>query len=409
MSFDIPNLRHLRVFLEVARQKSISRASPKVFLSQPAITQAIAKLEEGLSCTLFERSTDGMYLTESGEVWQNRVARALDYIAQGLREALKSSTEKTPAATTQLMPVITSTQLKALVAVTASNNFSVASRSVGVSQSSLHRAARELEQLLCVTLFEKTSNGIASTRAAQVLARCAKLAFSEVRQGYYEISAKQQKEVEKIVIGSMPLARTSLIPETINRFYQQHPGVDLDVLDGPYTDLLNHLRNGDADFLIGALRYPPPADDIVQTELLQPPLTLITRVGHPLLDASNLTLEQLSQYPWVVPRHGTPTRSYFEQLFQREGLPLPRGLVESSSQILIRELLLGSDRITIISKHQFDQELDQGLLAILRFPLDNTRRPIGITHRKNWQPTPAQKSFIALMTEASKRLNINPE
>ena len=45
MQFAIPNLRHLRVFLEVARHRSISKAAPRVFLSQPAITQAIGKLE----------------------------------------------------------------------------------------------------------------------------------------------------------------------------------------------------------------------------------------------------------------------------------------------------------------------------------------------------------------------------
>ena len=51
MQFAIPNLRHLRVFLEVARHRSISKAAPRVFLSQPAITQAIGKLE-----TLLEKA-----------------------------------------------------------------------------------------------------------------------------------------------------------------------------------------------------------------------------------------------------------------------------------------------------------------------------------------------------------------
>ncbi len=45
MEIAIPNLRHLRVFLAVAELKSITRASENIFLSQPAITQAIAKLE----------------------------------------------------------------------------------------------------------------------------------------------------------------------------------------------------------------------------------------------------------------------------------------------------------------------------------------------------------------------------
>ena len=58
------NLRHLRAFLEVLDLKSISKASLKVFLSQSAITQAIAKLEIELSTSLFYRQAEGMLPTE---------------------------------------------------------------------------------------------------------------------------------------------------------------------------------------------------------------------------------------------------------------------------------------------------------------------------------------------------------
>ncbi|MFQ3186580.1 MAG: LysR family transcriptional regulator of gallate degradation, partial [Marinomonas primoryensis] len=58
MDIAIPNLRHLRVFLAVAELKSITRASENIFLSQPAITQAIAKLEGLLGAPLFERHSD---------------------------------------------------------------------------------------------------------------------------------------------------------------------------------------------------------------------------------------------------------------------------------------------------------------------------------------------------------------
>lgn len=61
MDLQIPNLRHLRVFLAVCELKSITRASEQIYLSQPAITQAIAKLEKQLETHLFERHSDGMY------------------------------------------------------------------------------------------------------------------------------------------------------------------------------------------------------------------------------------------------------------------------------------------------------------------------------------------------------------
>lgn len=403
MQLVIPNIRHLRVFLEVAECKSISKASPRVFLSQPAITQAIAKLETLLDTSLFERHSDGMYPTAQGQVWYNRVQRCMDYIRGGIRDALRGASGKNHLSSTQILPLLTTTQLRALIAVNEAQNFSIASRNLSVSQSSLHRAARELEQLLEVTLFEKTSTGISTTKAAQALARASKLAFSEINQGYYEISALQSREVGKIVLGSMPLARTSILPDVINQFYKLHPDIGISVVDAPYNDLLQHLRHGDLDFLIGALRFPVPTDDIIQEELLAPPLAIVGRKGHPLEHAPNLDLKTLTEYPWVVPRIGAPTRTFFDTLFTERGLPTPHRLVETSSQILIRELLRGSDRLTLISSHQIEHELRLGLLVVMPYALSHTRRPIGITMRRNWQATPTQTQFLDMLREAAVR------
>jgi LysR family transcriptional regulator, regulator for genes of the gallate degradation pathway len=397
----IPNLRHLRVFLEVAECRSISQAAPKVFLSQPAITQALAKLERQLGTELFERQADGMYINREGKVYFSRITRCMDYIEQGLKDATKRHRDENHS-TSKILPLVTTTQLRALIAVSEVENFTIASRNIGVSQSSLHRAARELEQLVGVTLFEKNNTGISTTRAAKTLSTATKLGFAEINQAYYEISALQSREVGKIVVGSMPLARTSILPKAINQFTDQHPTIQLDIIDAPYHDLLNHLRHGDTDFLIGALRFPPPADDIVQEELLSPSLTVVGRQGHPLENEPNITLAMLASYPWVVPRTGAPTREFFDSLFSQDNITFPKNVVETTSQILIRELLLGSNRLTLISSHQIERERGLGLLRVFPYPLNHTHRPIGITTRRNWQPTTAQQTFLTMLRAAAQ-------
>jgi len=401
MQFAIPNLRHLRVFLEVAAQRSISKAAPKVFLSQPAITQAIGKLETSLDTELFERHSNGMFMTPAGMAWNARVLRCIDYLEKGIRAALRGNPGQSRA--TALLPLLTTTQLRALIAVTENRSFSVASRQLGLSQSSLHRACRDLEELMGIILLEKVRSSIVPTRSAEQLSRAAKLAFREIEQGYYEISALQAREVGKIIIGSMPLARTSILPDVINRFSISHPDIGLDVVDAPYNDLLFHLRNGDLDLLIGALRFPSPADDIVQEELISPPLAIVGRMDHPLHQAPSLELGQLVDYGWVVPRKGTPTRTFFDTLFTDGGLQVPRRLVETSSQILIRSLLSGSERLTLISRHQVEQELRQNILSVIPYDLSHTRRPIGITVRRDWHPTPTQKHFLRLLKDAASQ------
>ncbi|WP_290701102.1 LysR family transcriptional regulator [Amphritea sp.] len=394
MSFEIPNIRHLRVFLEVVQCKSISKASEKVFLSQPAITQAIAKLEVSLGTVLFQRRSDGMFVVESGELFALRVRRAMDMILAGLKGAVRLGGSK--AQPSHLLQQLTTTQLRALIAVTEAHNFSIAGRNLGISQSSLHRAARELEGLLAVVLFEKTSTGISSTKAAQALSKSCKLAFSEIVQGRDEVDALHNREVGQLVIGSMPLARTSLLPKTIISFSEKYPDFRLKVNDGPYDDLLYHLRHGDIDILLGALRFPAPADDVLQEELFSSPVAIVARPDHPLMTTAGgkIDLNTLQQYPWVVPHKGTPTRIIFESLFSEANMEVPSRLVESGSQILIRSLLMGSDRLTIISEHQIQHELSSGVIKPVPYDVVQAYRPIGVTVRKSWRPTNTQLSFI---------------
>lgn len=62
------NLNALKIFSEVANSKSFLSASNKLYISQPAVSRSIAKLESDLGCTLFYRTNNGISLTESGEV-----------------------------------------------------------------------------------------------------------------------------------------------------------------------------------------------------------------------------------------------------------------------------------------------------------------------------------------------------
>ncbi len=399
MSFDVPNIRHLRVFVEVVECKSISKASAKVFLSQPAITQAIAKLEGGLKTSLFDRRSDGMFVTESGRVFASRVQRALEIIVVGLRDALRLGGNK-GSQPVYLLQTLTTTQLRALIAVSQAQNFSIAGRNLGISQSALHRAARELEGVLDIVLFEKTSIGISSSKAARALARASKLAFSEISQGRDEINSLHNREVGQIVIGSMPLARTSVLPQAIIQFANQFPDFTIKINDGPYDDLLYHLRQGDIDLLIGALRFPLPSDDVLQEALFSSPVAIVARPDHPLCGMENVDIETLQQYPWIVPRPGAPTRAIFESTFSEAGVEMPNRLVESSSQILIRALLLGSDRLTMISEHQIQNDLDTGVLKIVSYALANASRPIGITLRHGWKPTSTQLFFIEMVRKS---------
>lgn len=390
----IPNLRHLRAFCEVAETGSVTEAARRIHLTQPAISQALARLEERVGTPLFEQGANRMLLTTAGAMLLPRVARFLELLRQGAREVRRIAGARSKGGFASFDHLLTVAQLNALSAMAEAGNFSLAARASGLTQPSIHRAARDLERLTGVALFEKTSQGVELTRAAAILAQHARLALAELRQGIGEIAEALGVDAGSIVIGSLPLARSAILPAAILRFGQARPHTAISVIEGLYDRLLFGLRHGEIDMLIGALREPAPIGDVVEAALFSDTLSVAARAGHPLAGRAGITLDDLARYPWIIAPQGAPTRAYFDALFKGHDATGAGGLIEASSLVLLRGLLADSDRLTIISGHQIVHEVRQGLLTILPFPLPGSDRSIGLTTRRGWRPTPTQMLFL---------------
>src|SRR6478735_8194656 len=382
------NLRHLHAFRQVARLGSVSAAARAVHVSQPAVTLAIAGLERYFDSPLLLRRSTGVALTKAGEICLGRIERSL---AQ-LREALGADAER----------LVRSTQLEALDAVVQHGNFSVAARARQMSQPSIHRSARELERLLGVPLFEKTSFGITPTRAAEELARRARLAFAEIEQARAEVHALSGGESGRTVIGAMPLARSYLLPAALLEFTQEHPQHGVAIIEGTYDHLLGGLRSGESEVLIGALRDPAPASDVIQEHLFDDPLAVIVRADHPLTRRRRLTAASLRNFQWIAPRAGSPLRAHFNALLASTGFEMPSPPLECNSLAAARAFLLESDRIMLLSAHQIHYEMQAGLLVALPHPAGKVVRPIGLTLRRNWNPTNTQRRLLEILRRSAR-------
>ena len=80
------HLSQYRIFYEVARCGNISRAAKELYISQPAISKAISKLEESLNTKLFNRNSRGVQLTKEGAVLYQHISSAFESISRGERE-----------------------------------------------------------------------------------------------------------------------------------------------------------------------------------------------------------------------------------------------------------------------------------------------------------------------------------
>lgn len=395
------NLRHLHAFREVAQLGSISAAARSVHLTQPAVTQAIAQIEGHFGARLFVRSSTGMQLTAAGEICAERIGRALRALQEGIVELRGGGRDA--VSLMHIMHGMRTAQLRALTAIAQHRNFTLAARSSHMAQPTIHRAARELERLLQVALFEKTSYGIVPTSGAEYLARRAGVAFAELEQARAEIAALNGNEQGRTVVGACSMAQHPfLIPDAFIEFTLRCPEHGISILNGTYEHLVASLRIGETDFMIGPLRSSDLPHDVVQEHLFDDPLGIIVRADHPLARRKRLTIADLSRYPWIAPRKGAPLRADFETLFQLAGIPAPERPVECNSLSSVRAFLLASTRMMLVSPHHFRDDLQAGTLALIAHPVGPVVRPMGLILRRDWRPTTTQAGLLEVIRQRSR-------
>ena len=86
------NLSSYKIFYTVATTGNISKAAKELYISQPAISKSIQKLEESIGARLFERSSRGVTLTDAGELLYTHVKSAFETLTLG-EDKLRRSIE----------------------------------------------------------------------------------------------------------------------------------------------------------------------------------------------------------------------------------------------------------------------------------------------------------------------------
>ncbi|MBT2186996.1 LysR family transcriptional regulator [Sphingobium nicotianae] len=412
------NLRHLAAIAAVVNRGSVSAAASTVHLTQPAVTQAIARVEALLGLQLFERRTDGMTPLPPARALAARAELALGLI--GSRR-------------------VTMAQMRAFLAVADSGSYAAAAARTGLSQPTLHRALSDLALILRRTLVERRGRGIALTEPGKRTARAFRLARAELEAGLNEALGEARSGPARITIGAMPLSRARVLPLALARFNAAWPEVELVIVEGSHSELAEPLRDGSIDFMIGAMRDANPGPDLVQRALFEDQVIILARAGHPLAalapppvsgkgsggahsalpsftnsapearalgpsrsgkEEQGIPLSDLARYLWILPSAGAPLRAGFEAMFRDAGLA-PAVPIECGSVMMVREILMQTDFLTLLSPEQVTVEQQAGWLVSLGEPPAHFARTIGITTRAQWRPSPAQAAFIAELDAAA--------
>jgi LysR family transcriptional regulator of gallate degradation len=298
--------------------------------------------------------------------------------------------------------------LDSFLATAEHQNLSAAAHHLDLTPAAVAASLRKLEDSLNSTLFERSPNATIPTSFSVSLVQYVKLARSHLRHACDELAGLKGVKQGRVVVGSLPLLRTIVLPRAIARLRKDHPYIDISTLEGPYDDLAAALRCGDIDLMLGALRGPDSGGELLEETLFDDQLSIIVRADHPLLGKQSVRLRELLDYGWIMPRQGTPTRHLIESALCQRGLPNPEHIVETSSLVVLRGLLMETDYVTPLSRHQVFLEEQHGMLAALPITLAETRRPIGITRRAVGSIPPAAELLIAELRQviAEEGLNV---
>lgn len=392
------NLRHLRVFQAVAINHSVSRASLQSGVSQPAVTQALAKLETIFGVSLFRRSHSGCYPTEFGGILLARVERHLAEIEQAILHAQPNVVRARCIASK-----ITGTHVRCAVRIAEHGSVEPAAAALGISVAALSRVARDLEKIVGRELFHRGAHGVMLSATGAEIARRFELAIREVDLASEEIASAKGFSTASIRIGALPLFPKHLIMTSLSELKARHPGTRIKFAEGAYLSLLSDLRSGRVDFLFSVLRLPDWVSDVREEALLQDPFVVVARRDHPLTRARKLTLEDLARFEWVMPQPGTPRRAAFDQMFAH--LKMRPGIaVETRSLDFQQCVLESSDCLSLVTRQQSSTEAGPHELSVVPYAMSNGRPADGVAVRSDWRPTTVQAAFLDLIRQNAQRM-----
>ena len=389
-TIDAISFKQLKLFESIGRLKSVRRASDACNLSQPAVTQSLAKLEKIIGIQLVQRHASGSYLNPVGEQFHARVARFSVQFEEALRRFCIDSEPRAVAAR------LLRSQVRALIAIVEAGSFQAAAAHLGLSTATLQRGVRDLELNLRKPLFYRTASGLIALPETIELGRRMKLCLQEIEWGVRELREGQNAGPARIVIGAMPLGGNYLLASVLDQFLAIEPRVEVVIRTESAQEMLRSLRTGDVDFVVGLIPADPQSD-IESLPLARTPFSVVAREEHPLVCAGRVTRTDLAAYDWLVGGPGSRRRAAFDRIFA--GIPGPRAQIATSAVPVIRQMLLSSDRLTLMTSYEMRFE-GRGLATVPFGPLED-RPMIGATMRADWMPTRHHAVMIELLKSSS--------
>lgn len=298
--------------------------------------------------------------------------------------------------------------LRAFVEVARRRSVTGAAQALHVSQPAVTKTIRELEETLGVGLFQRDGRGILITNQGEIFLRHAGTAVDSIRRGVDSLARAENGAGPPIRVGALPTASARIMPEAIRMYLEENQAAAIKIVTGENAVLLDQLRLGELDLVVGRLAAPEKMTGFFFEHLYSERVVFVVRPGHPLLAPEAEVFSQLSSFPVLMPTRGSIIRPFVERFLITNAAPVGLREIETVSDSFGRAFTRSCDAIWAISEGVVAQDLVDGALIALPFDTTETQGPVGLTMRTDFVASPGFDLLLVTIRRAAESLRPEP-
>jgi LysR family carnitine catabolism transcriptional activator len=269
---------------------------------------------------------------------------------------------------------------------------------------------QQLERVLGVVLFHRTTRSVALTREGASLAEVAQRVTTDLAGIATALREVAQLQKGVVTVVAMPTFAYMLLPHLMSGYAELHPNVDVRLLDFDSPKALDILQQGQADLAV--LARTPHMEAFEFVHLFEDELVVLAPAASSLLEGRlELSIEEVAGEPWVLSPRGSQTRTLIEQIFARAQCSLHVRQECQRPQTLLALVENGLGMTILPRASLVDMNLSRVRIARLQ---TRPMREVGIVTLRNMSLSPAAQSFKEFLVLAcpqsmqSRPLTVGP-
>ncbi|TXS44206.1 LysR family transcriptional regulator [Streptomyces sp. uw30] len=233
-------------------------------------------------------------------------------------------------------------QMRYVVAVAETRNFTRAAERCFVVQSSLSHRIAGLERELGVKLFARSSRRVEPTSAGLAFVAAARECLAAADRAVADSAAATGVVRGRLAVGVIVTTAAVDVPELLQRYRARYPDVRVVLRSGRSDELATAVRDGELDIAFLGLPEGERPSGVEALVLDHDEHALVVPAGHRLAGVSRVTLAEIAEETFVDFAAGTPARAQSDQAFAAAGLvrdvAYEAGVVELISRLVARGL-----------------------------------------------------------------------